>query len=206
MSTAHSIRRPVYVYFVQAGEDGPIKIGRTTGDPIRRLKDLQTASPYTLRLIGVKETSETLTERLVHQRFAHLSLSGEWFSPAPDLLAFIADDGAFCEVKDSPPRRKGPRCSALRAMLVKPPLPVASSRSRRRPGRRWYASDEEERLKHIRAAGLLLSGKYTPEGIAALHGVHVRTIYRWRDAALTYDDIEAVGLRRLVGLSGEAAG
>lgn len=68
----------------------------------------------------------------------------------------------------------------------------------RRPGRRWHDPDEAERLKHIRAAALLLSRKYSPEGIAALHGVSVRTIYRWLGLALTYDEPEAEGLRRVM--------
>lgn len=57
-----------------------------------------------------------------------------------------------------------------------------------------------ERLRHIECAYLLLSGKHAPERIAALYGVSRRTVYLWRDAALTYDDPESVGLRRLMGL------
>jgi transposase-like protein len=73
------------------------------------------------------------------------------------------------------------------------------STRRRRRGRRWIDPDEAERMKHIRCTALLLSRKYTPEGVAALHGVSVRTVYRWRDLALGYDDPEAEGLRRLAG-------
>lgn len=42
------------VYFIQIQQDdgkGPVKIGFTTGHPSNRRQDLQTASPYPLRLI-----------------------------------------------------------------------------------------------------------------------------------------------------------
>lgn len=74
-----------------------------------------------------------------------------------------------------------------------------SSSSARRPGRRWFDPESEERSKHIRAAALLLSGKYPPLKVAELHGVCLRTLYNWKEAALSYDDPEAEGLRRLAG-------
>jgi hypothetical protein len=178
MSNAHSKRRIAVVYFIQAGDDGPIKVGRTTGDPAERMRSLQTASPYRLRLLATKVASRNLDELLVHGRFVHLRLHGEWFSPGADLLEFIADEHAICDG------------------LVRPSVvPAPSSR----PGRRWCGSDEAERMKHIRSTALLMSGHYSAEGLAALHGVTVRTVYRWRDLALGYDDPEAEGLKRLAG-------
>jgi hypothetical protein len=70
---------------------------------------------------------------------------------------------------------------------------------RRHSGRPPAADDREQRLKHIRCAALLLSGQYPPKGVAAMFGVSRRTAYYWRDRALTYDDPEAEGLRRLAG-------
>jgi transposase-like protein len=85
--------------------------------------------------------------------------------------------------------------------ILAPPMPV-----RRPKGRPKAGSTRQERQKHIRCTGLLLSGNYTPEGVAALHGVTVRTIYRWRDLALGYDDPEAEGLRRLAGKAAHERG
>jgi hypothetical protein len=58
----------------------------------------------------------------------------------------------------------------------------------------------DERLDHIECAYLLLRGRHTAERIAALYGVSRATVWNWRKLALTYDDPEAIGLRRLAGL------
>ena len=97
-----------YVYFIQADENGPIKIGFTSGDPQRRLNQLQTAHPAALRLIGaIKGT--TAQERELHKRLSEWRLKGEWFEPHPSVMAVVqetlagADDPhnhfhcSFCE-------------------------------------------------------------------------------------------------------------
>jgi hypothetical protein len=74
------------------------------------------------------------------------------------------------------------------------------SMPRRRPrGRPPAGATREERLKHIRAAYLLGKRICSARGLAAHYGVTKRTIYRWSELALTYEDDEAEGLRRLVG-------
>lgn len=80
------------VYFAQLGEAGPIKIG-ASGDVRARLVQLQTGAPFELRLLGVFPGGEE-SEGMFHRWFAYLRLRGEWFSPAPELLAVIA---AFAE-------------------------------------------------------------------------------------------------------------
>jgi len=76
------------IYFVQAEEGGPIKIG-LAADPIKRLKSLQSSSPQRLMLLGVLTGTKTV-ERNLHQRFSAFRLHGEWFTPASDLLKFIS--------------------------------------------------------------------------------------------------------------------
>jgi len=49
-----------YVYFVQAGEGGPIKIG-VTRDIGGRLRTLQTGNPYRLRLLALIHGEKTLS-------------------------------------------------------------------------------------------------------------------------------------------------
>lgn len=78
------------VYFVQMGDDGPVKIGYTQRDKLKaRLSVLQTGSPYPLRLRRLV-TATRDTERAAHRFFADLRMRGEWFWPDPDLLA-VAD-------------------------------------------------------------------------------------------------------------------
>lgn len=77
------------VYFVQAGPDGPIKIGITTALD-SRLRTLQTGSPRRLRLLHT-ESGGRQRELAFHRRWARHRLrgDGEWFHPAPEILAYI---------------------------------------------------------------------------------------------------------------------
>jgi hypothetical protein len=75
------------LYFIQAGADGPIKIG-VAGNVGARLKTLQTASPFPLRLLAVVP-GDVEDERSLHRRFASDRLSGEWFRPSDALAAHI---------------------------------------------------------------------------------------------------------------------
>lgn len=74
----------VWIYAVQAGVDGPVKIGRTR-NVRERLADLQSANGEELRLIaawrGVPKTEQEL-----HAEYADLRLRGEWFVATPELL------------------------------------------------------------------------------------------------------------------------
>lgn len=72
-------------YFIQVGEDGPIKIGKTSGLAESRLADLQIGNPRKLRLLAVTDECE----RCLHRQFAHLRGQGEWHEPGPDLIAYI---------------------------------------------------------------------------------------------------------------------
>ena len=75
------------IYFIQAGERGPIKIG-ITNNVIKRLNDLQVANykhlfvrytiPFDSRLQA--ETFEKLMHRVHHKQ----CIRGEWFKPFID--------------------------------------------------------------------------------------------------------------------------
>lgn len=80
------------VYFIQEGEDGPIKIGYTVATLRQRLHQLQNGNPRLLRVRGVIPGGQD-AERDVHAAFAHLRLAGtgEWFEPGEELLSFIAE-------------------------------------------------------------------------------------------------------------------
>ena len=66
-----------YTYFIQAGDDGPIKIGRAS-NVRRRLKELQTASHERLRVLAVIRGDY---ERSMHRFCSDSRLHGEWFHP-----------------------------------------------------------------------------------------------------------------------------
>lgn len=77
-----------WVYFIQQGDEhGPIKIGWSS-NPERRLRALQLASAGPLRLLR-KIHGCSGREHVLHHRFRHLRLRGEWFRPAPDLYEYI---------------------------------------------------------------------------------------------------------------------
>jgi hypothetical protein len=82
--------RGTHTYFVQAVDGGLIKIGATT-DPIRRLQLIQACSPVRLRILGVMWNRGWLYEQDLHRDFDDLREYGEWFRPAPELLAYIAE-------------------------------------------------------------------------------------------------------------------
>ena len=79
-------RGPV-VYFIQRGGDGPVKIGFSK-NPKGRLSSLQTGIPERLHLLGIVDGGKAEEQRL-HRYFAAYGIQGEWFKPAPDLMAYI---------------------------------------------------------------------------------------------------------------------
>jgi hypothetical protein len=74
------------VYFIQAEDGGPIKIGVAT-DVDKRLAGLQTSHHRTLVVRRVLEGSVEL-ERELHERFASARLVGEWFRPIKRVAKF----------------------------------------------------------------------------------------------------------------------
>ena len=72
------------VYLIQAGENGPIKIGRAV-DPERRLRGLQCAHYETLTLRRVWP-GDWAEEVALHRAFADFRIRGEWHRLAPGML------------------------------------------------------------------------------------------------------------------------
>lgn len=77
------------IYFARAGDDGPIKIGKSK-NPIGRLAGLRTASAASVQLMAVMAGDEDEEEH-IHKRFAADRLRGEWFRPSVELLSFISE-------------------------------------------------------------------------------------------------------------------
>lgn len=81
-------RRDGYVYFIQAGDGGPIKIGSTTKHPRDRLAQLQCGNAEILRV--VKLTPGAAWESFFHQEFAKYRVRGEWYSA--EILDLMSDE------------------------------------------------------------------------------------------------------------------
>jgi hypothetical protein len=90
-SHALRTRGPLWMYAIQAGEDGPIKLG-VSKNPAQRLKTIQTGHAAELRgLAAWRCLSEE--ERMVHDGYRHACIRGEWFHPVPELLRYIKRAG-----------------------------------------------------------------------------------------------------------------
>lgn len=75
----------VSLYFIQDGDDGPVKIGLST-QPAKRLSYLQVGNPRTLRLIACWPDSDPDEERELHDFLRGERISGEWFHPRAALM------------------------------------------------------------------------------------------------------------------------
>ena len=75
------------VYAVQCEVTGLIKLGHST-DIRSRLSTLRTISPTPLRLVATFP-GDPDREAELHSEFEDHRDHGEWFAPAPDLLAFL---------------------------------------------------------------------------------------------------------------------
>jgi hypothetical protein len=76
------------VYFVQ-DEAGMIKIGyaKNVGT---RYANLQACNASELRML-VWAPGDSVAEERLHSAFARHRRNGEWFAPAPEILAYIAE-------------------------------------------------------------------------------------------------------------------
>ena len=79
-----------YIYFIQEGLEGNIKIG-FSNKPAERLKTLQTSHSRTLRLLLTIEGNEK-DEKNLHAKFSRFRLKGEWFEPNEEILVYIEEN------------------------------------------------------------------------------------------------------------------
>lgn len=72
----------MYVYFIQEGERGPVKIGRAK-DLLKRIETLQIGNSRELKLIAKlpcqSERQAHEMEQRIHRRLARFRVRGEWF-------------------------------------------------------------------------------------------------------------------------------
>lgn len=83
-------RPPSVVYFIQDGDDGPIKIGTSQVERLpERLRALQVGNPREL-FIRATTPGNWMQENKTQWRFADARIRGEWFAATPELLEHIA--------------------------------------------------------------------------------------------------------------------
>ncbi len=76
------------IYFIQTADNQFTKIG-IADDPLKRIAQLQTGIPYTLKLFALAMGGRS-EEHQMHERFAHLNTRGEWFRTTPELTTYAA--------------------------------------------------------------------------------------------------------------------
>lgn len=81
-----------FVYFVQRGENGPIKIGRSNNIK-RRLSEFQVSNAEPMNILLALKGGRDL-ERAFHIKYDPYRQSGEWFAPVSHLLDEIRALGA----------------------------------------------------------------------------------------------------------------
>lgn len=78
-----------YVYFIQCGDGGPIKIGYSKYESAEnRLTTAQVYNPFLLKLLCVMPGGRRKEVEL-HQQFSKFQILGEWFSSNKELLKII---------------------------------------------------------------------------------------------------------------------
>lgn len=85
----------MFVYFIQAGDGGPVKIG-IASDPEKRLAEMQVGNHVELILLAVRPGSADL-ERRIHARLLPGLIRGEWFRADTDGLSDEVADAIHIE-------------------------------------------------------------------------------------------------------------
>lgn len=89
---------PCFIYVIQWGEDGPVKIGQAV-DPFFRRRELQTANWNTLYLIAAVPIIGPANpiEKLTHRTAVEHLLMGEWFDMPPlEAVGYILSAADQC--------------------------------------------------------------------------------------------------------------
>lgn len=72
------------VYFIRAGDTGPVKIG-WSHNPVARIRALDEGSPVPLQIIRLVDGNHQI-ERALHRRYRSLKLRREWFLYCPTMM------------------------------------------------------------------------------------------------------------------------
>lgn len=98
-----------YVYFIQKGTTGPVKIG-ISGDLRARFNMISTHSDEPITLLAAFAGDE-IDERNIQKKFSSFHRRGEWFSPDSMLIKYISDLGKEKDIIDVTQFAQPERCS-----------------------------------------------------------------------------------------------
>lgn len=75
------------VYLIRHPGDNAVKIGFTDGDPLDRLRSMQTGSASVLEMVAIIHDAPRAVERDLHRKFRSLQVrpNGEWFVDAHEI-------------------------------------------------------------------------------------------------------------------------
>jgi hypothetical protein len=95
---------PLFVYFIQAEDGGPVKIGQAL-DPVKRLRQLQCGNPQNLVIREVILAAVDTEERLHGYWMSDAGMRGEWFGCGfeDEILRCAAQASSEQLSSDSPP-------------------------------------------------------------------------------------------------------
>ena len=78
-------KRKGFIYLIENTDTGNVKIG-FSANPEKRLKELQSISGCSLRIIGTKKGTQA-REKELHRKFSQYRIRGEWFKPEQVILS-----------------------------------------------------------------------------------------------------------------------
>lgn len=81
----------MFVYMIQFGEIGPVKIGWTTGAVEARLKHIQLWCPEDLHIIRTIPAARRL-EPMLHFYFRDQHIRGEWFRFSAEMMTVTTEE------------------------------------------------------------------------------------------------------------------
>lgn len=80
-----------FIYFAQRHSDNLIKIGFSTCVP-ERMAYLRRKFG-SMELLGLLRAGSMNDETRLHYRFRNICVTGEWFTPSPELIDYISEIG-----------------------------------------------------------------------------------------------------------------
>lgn len=75
------------LYFIESSR-GLIKIG-ISKDPSKRLQELNSQTPYDLKLLAIIPKGGRVKEKELHEIFHQYRIFGEWFDKSPEIMKYI---------------------------------------------------------------------------------------------------------------------
>jgi hypothetical protein len=105
------------IYFIQAGDGGPIKIGYVTH--VDQIKTWQEGSPVPLKILTTFEGGLEV-EAYLHSKFSRLKQHGKWFKVSQEILDFIKNSSLPLDLlEDKPGSTHKMMSNKLNQMLLK---------------------------------------------------------------------------------------